>query len=536
MSFGSEAVRLLHQYGVDTVFGIPGVHTIEYYRGVSETGMRGVVPRHEQGAGFMADGYARISGRPGVCILVSGPGVLNAATPIAQAWHDSIPMLVIAASTESPLMGKNRGPLHDVPDQAAFFAQLCDRSVTVTDPDQFAEVIAETFASWGRNRNRPVHVSIPFDLLTLDVKTMQARDVTPIRKRPTPEQLSLLQEMLDVALSPLIIAGGGAIHSSKLVRELAELTQAPVISTGNARGILPHDHPLNVGTLLPFEGTRKLIENSDLVLALGTEFSDVDTIYTGKRIPAPKKLVRVDLDIAQLNSAYSSDLGIESDVGCFLQECCNWLRVHEFVAKNLKAKADVTAAKETIAWTDQSKSHFPWLDAISSTLPENVIVSIDSTQLAYTAHHYLPWSSPTRWLAPYGLGTLGPALPMGLGAKVASPKDPVVVIAGDGGVLFTLPELATARDIGGSLVTIIWDNAGYAEIRDSFDRAKAPRYGVDVSSFDLVGIARGFGLDAARVTSPEQLQDLLAKGLNSQNPSVIVVTEPGSPAAAIVRN
>lgn len=536
MSFGSEAVKLLHQYGVDTVFGIPGVHTIEYYRGVSETGIKAVVPRHEQGAGFMADGYARISGRPGVCILVSGPGVLNAATPIAQAWHDSIPMLVIAASTESSLRGKNRGPLHDVPDQAAFFGQLCDRSVTVTDPDQFAEVIAETFASWGRNRNRPVHISVPVDLLTLDVKSMQARNLVLSQKKPTPEALSRLEEMLGGAQNPLIIAGGGAIHSSKLVRELAELIQAPVISTGNARGILPHDHPLNVGTLLPFEGARKLIENSDLVLALGTEFSDVDIIYTGKRVPTPKRLVRVDLDTAQLNSAYPSDLGIESDTGCFLQEFLTRLRAHEFVAKNQNAKADVIAAKAMIAWTDQSRSYFPWLDAISSTLPENAIVSIDSTQLAYTAHHYLPWSSPTRWLAPYGLGTLGPALPMGLGAKVASPKDPVVVIAGDGGVLFTLPELATARDLGGSLVTIIWDNAGYGEIRDSFDRAKAPRTGVDVSSFDLVAIAKGFGLGAARVTSPEQLQDLLARGLNSRDPSVIVVTEPGSPAASVIRS
>ena len=143
MSFGSEAMRLLKQYEVDTIFGIPGVHTIEYYRGISETGIRGVVPRHEQGAGFMADGYSRISNKPGVCVLVSGPGVLNAATPIAQAWHDSIPLLVLAASTESSLSGKNRGPLHDVPNQSLFFEQLTDKSVTVTDPDEFAEVIGK---------------------------------------------------------------------------------------------------------------------------------------------------------------------------------------------------------------------------------------------------------------------------------------------------------------------------------------------------------------------------------------------------------
>jgi thiamine pyrophosphate-dependent acetolactate synthase large subunit-like protein len=536
MSFGSEAVHLLQKYGVDTVFGIPGVHTIEYYRGVAETGVKSIVPRHEQGAGFMADGYSRISGRPGVCILVSGPGVLNAATPIAQAWHDSIPMLVLAASTDSSLRGKNRGPLHDVPDQAAFFEQLCDRSVTVTDPDQFTEVIAETFLSWSRNRNHPVHISIPTDLLTLDITPMHAQKINVVEKRPIQPDLVQLKRLLEDSKSPLIIAGGGAIRAGKELQEFADLIQAPVISTGNARGILPQHHPLNVGTILPFRGARSLIEKSDLVLALGTEFSDVDIIYSGIPIPAPKRLVRVDVDPTQLNAPYHANLAIESDVGSFLRDSLDSLRGLGFTGRNPNAFMEVNTAKADIQWTDQSRSHFGWIDAISTGLPENAIVSIDSTQLAYTAHHYQPWSSPSRWLAPYGLGTLGPALPMGLGAKVASPADPVLIIAGDGGFLFTLSELATARDIGGTIITIIWDNAGYGEIRDSFDRAHAPRIGVDATSYDLVTIAQGFGLEASRVGSPEQLHDNLAKNLKSLKPTLIVATEPGSPASSIKRS
>jgi len=190
VSFGSQAIKLLKQYDVDTIFGIPGVHTIEYYRGITETGLRSVVPRHEQGAGFMADGYARISGKPGVCVLVSGPGVLNAATPIAQAWHDSIPMLVLAASTESELSGKNRGPLHDVPDQAGFFTQLTDASVTVTDPDQFAEFVARAFASWKVNRAKPVHISVPFEVLSKDVSEIKKVDVTLPARRVSTDELA----------------------------------------------------------------------------------------------------------------------------------------------------------------------------------------------------------------------------------------------------------------------------------------------------------------------------------------------------------
>jgi acetolactate synthase-1/2/3 large subunit len=191
---------------------------------------------------------------------------------------------------------------------------------------------------------------------------------------------------------------------------------------------------------------------------------------------------------------------------------------------------DVVSARGDIAWTNQSRSHFEWLDVISELMPRDAIISIDSTQLAYTAHHYMPWSTPKRWLAPYGLGTLGPALPMGIGAKVAAPQDPVVIIAGDSGVLFTISELATARDVSGTIVTIIWDNAGYGEIRDSFDRAKADRNGVDISSFDLTMIAQGFGMNVSRVCAPAQLHAKFKKALSMRIPSVIIITEPGSPA------
>lgn len=530
VSFGSQAMKLLEQYDVDTIFGIPGVHTIEYYRGITETGIKGVVPRHEQGAGFMADGYARISGKPGVCVLVSGPGVLNAATPMAQAWHDSIPMLVLAASTESELSGKNRGPLHDVPDQAGFFTQLTDASVTVTDPDQFAEVVAQTFASWKVNRARPVHISVPFDVLSKDVSEIKKVDVAPTPRHVSTDDLAKVVAKVSASKKIVLICGGGANHGHKEITSLAEKLNSPIITTGNARGLLPDRHRLNAGTTLPFSGGQSLIASADLVIAIGTEFSDVDIIYTGKRVPQPKSMIRVDLDATQLQSGLKAEIGVVSDAANFAKELVAALESSGFVSHYESAPTDVANARDDIEWTNQSRSHFEWLDVISELMPANAIVSIDSTQLAYTAHHYTPWSTPKRWLAPYGLGTLGPALPMGIGAKVALPNDPVVIIAGDGGVLFTISELATARDVSGTIVTIIWDNAGYGEIRDSFDRARADRNGVDISSFDLTIVAQGFGMNASRVRTPAELRTQLKKALNMKTPSVIVVTEPGSPA------
>ena len=531
MSFGSEAIKLLAQYEVDTIFGIPGVHTIEYYRGVSQSGLTPIVPRHEQGAGFMADGYTRISGKPGVCVLVSGPGVINAATPIAQAWHDSIPMLIIAASTESSLRGRNRGPLHDVPDQAKIFDQLTFLSKTVTTPDEFAEAVAQTFHSWQTQRPRPVHISVPTDLLEMDSPEIQRVSISGSAPTASMEEISQVVRAIQDSVRPLVIAGGGALKASAEILSIINKIGAPVITTGNARGLIPHDHPLNVGTLMPFKAVQELIQSSDLVIAIGTEFSDVDIIYTGKRLPQPKKLVRVDIDPTQLQTGLSAWLGITSDAKSFASALDRALTSAAVTPVYLSAPADVQQARGAVSWTAQSISHFPWLDAINESLPHDAIVSIDSTQLAYTAHHYLPWSKAGDWLAPYGLGTLGPALPMALGAKVAAPNRPVLVIAGDGGFLFTIQELATARDIGGNLVIIIWDNAGYGEIRDSFDRAKAPHTGVDVHTYDLVMVAKGFGLQAHRITTPDQLSQQMKIAFHSSSPTVLVVTEPGSKAA-----
>lgn len=526
MSFGSEAIRLLQQYDVDTIFGIPGVHTIEYYRGVQETGIRSVVARHEQGAGFMADAYSRIANKPGVCILVSGPGVLNAVTPIAQAWHDSIPMLVLAASTETSLRGRNRGPLHDIPDQALLLKQLTNQSITVTNPDEFPSILARVYHTWATQRSRPVHISIPTDLLTKDVSKFKKLEMDVTLLRPSESQIKEFSILVAASEKPIIVVGGGALGAVDAIRSLAEKLSAVIINTGNARGILPSAHPLSAGTILPFQGARNLIAESDLVIAIGTEFSEVDYIYTGKTLPITNNLVRVDIDSTQLNSGYPATLAILSDAREFAIAVA-----HTSSKANFEERRSATTQAQTeVQWTAQSISHFPWIDAISSSIPGDTIVSIDSTQLAYTAHHYMPWSDAGTWLAPYGLGTLGPALPMGIGAKVAAPERPILVLAGDGGSLFTISEMATAFDVGGAIVIIIWDNAGYGEIRDSFDRASAVRTGVDIRTYDLVMIANGFGMKSSRVFTPDQLASALVKAFNAKVPTVIVVTEPGSPA------
>ncbi|MBM9469524.1 5-guanidino-2-oxopentanoate decarboxylase [Nakamurella leprariae] len=527
-TFGEAALDLVADtLGTDTVFGIPGVHTIELYRGVHRRGLRSVVPRHEQGAGFMADGYTRVTGNAGVCLLVTGPGLINALTPVAQAWHDSQPMLVIAATTATADLGRGRGPLHDVGDQAALAAPITSISETVTDPDHFAELLADAAAGWRTGRPRPVHLALPIDLLSR--RTGPISPVTrPADPLPIPvEDITAAAARLAGARAPVLLVGGGALGAADGIRTLAERVDAPVITTGNAKGVLPEDHPLAVGFLLPFPGPLQMLADADVVLAVGTEFSEVDRIYTGADLTINGTLLRVDIDPDQLHTPFPATVGLAGDATAVLSQLL--AAIPAGTRDVLADGASRAAAARDVQFTAQTDGHRPWVDALGGALTSETVVALDSTQLAYSAIHLLPARHPRTWLAPYGLGTLGPALPMAIGAGIGRPDAPVVAVAGDGGLLFTIAELATAVDVGRPLTLVVWDNAGYGEIRDSFDRAGAPRVGTETTAHDLVTIARGFGAAATRVSDPDAFARELADAADRPGVSVVVATDPAGP-------
>ncbi|MBB2946572.1 acetolactate synthase-1/2/3 large subunit [Actinoplanes lutulentus] len=519
MRAGHALALLLREYGVESVFGIPGVHTIELYRGFAEAGISTHPARHEQGAGFMADAYARQTGKPGVCALVTGPGVLNALTPLAQAWHDSIPLLFVTATTRSDLLGRERGPLHDIRDQVAAVAGVTEHSWLARTPQELPGLVARAWTAMTEGRPRPAHIAIPIDVLTTEVDGPFTRVVLqPEEHEPDQEAFRAAAALLGRAGTPAIIAGGGARGAAAEVRALAEMLGAPVVTTGNAAGLLPPGHPLAVGTLLPFAGTQDLLRDADVVLAVGTEFSETDVLYTGRDVEFGGSLIRLDIDPANLQAPMPAKVALQGDAGTALARLTGL--IDREPAANGPARAG--DARAGVAWTAQSLGHHPWLDAVSAALPEDTAVVLDSTQLAYTAHHYLSPAEPTAWTATYGLGTLGAALPMAVGAAIAQPQRPVLAIAGDGGSLFTLTELATAVDLGRQLTLLIWDNRGYGEIRDSFDRASATRVDTEVTAFDHALIAQGFGAHGVRVTSPEALGEALHTAMRTDVVTVVV--------------
>lgn len=300
MSTGVYLTKLLESYGVDVVFGIPGVHTVEIYRGLTGSGLHHVTPRHEQGAGFMADGYARASGKPGVAIIISGPGMTNILTAMGQAYGDSVPMLVISTVNAHGRMGSGEGWLHELPDQSATVAGVCAFSRTIHHPAELAPAMAQAFALFDGARPRPVHIEIPIDVMLSAADDLPV-PVAPARlARPVPPQdaVDAAATLLSQSLRPVILAGGGAGGD---IRALAEALDAPVVMTVNGRGHLPPGHPLAVNLSPSYTSTRALIAQADVVLALGTELGPTDyDMYEDGGFAIPGTLIRCDIDPAQV--------------------------------------------------------------------------------------------------------------------------------------------------------------------------------------------------------------------------------------------
>jgi acetolactate synthase I/II/III large subunit len=495
VTVGEALIKLLEQAGVDTVFGIPGVHTIELYRGLAGSKIRHVTPRHEQSAAFMADGYARLSGKPGVCLLITGPGLTNALTAMAQARADSIPMLVITGVNSRPTLGKGLGNLHELPDQSAMVKTIALWSHTLMNADDLGEVLAEAFHQMSQSRPGPVHIEIPTDVMKMRIALPEF--VLPVRVPPKPDesQLAKAAALMRDAKLPVILCGGGSVRAGGLVRDLAEKLDAPVVSTVNARGIIGR-HPLSVPASPSLNAVRNLLTSADLVLALGTEFGPTDyDMYDTGAFPALGNLIRVDIDSAQLARKPETTLAITADVATFLENLPPHISMYkgDGAARAVGAR---TAAFAELTPTYQSHVHF--CEMIYDVMPDAIIVG-DSTQLIYAGNLYIEAPQPASWInAATGFGALGYGPPSAIGAALAAPERPVVCLVGDGGFQFSLAEIGAAKDENTNVIFIVWNNQGYLEIENSMIAAGIAPVGIKPSAPDFVKIAKAYGVDAVR--------------------------------------
>lgn len=525
---GEVLVELLEGYGIDTVFGIPGVHTVELYRGLPATSIRHLTPRHEQGAGFMADGYARVTGKPGVCFIITGPGMTNIATAMGQAYADSIPMLVISSVNKRAELGLGEGRLHELPNQSQMIAGVSAFSHTLMRPDELPGVLARAFALFNSARPRPVHIEIPIDVITAPADHLSSKPAAlPCRPAPTDSAIQQAKTLLEQARNPVVLLGGGCADAAESAQAMVETLDAPTLLTINAKGVLPPGHPLSLGSNQSLVPVRELVNQADLVLAIGTELgeTDYDVVFDGG-FAISGTLIRVDLDAEQLNRNFPADLAILGDAGEAMSALVQALESVK-LAPEQPGAARVAAVQQELdqQWPANWKPQQQVLETIQQTLP-GVIIAGDSTQPVYSGNHLYSAEAPRRWFnSSTGYGTLGYGLPAAIGAKLAAPESPVVALIGDGGIQFTLPELASAVEAGAPIIVLLWNNSGYGEIKHYMERRDLPTIGVDIYTPDFQTLARGFGCHAAQAESFEQLEQLLRDASQRNRPTLIEVRE-----------
>ncbi len=520
---GEAAIDLLEAYGVDTVFGIPGVHTLDLYRGLANTPIRHIAVRHEQGAGFMADGYARVSGRPGVCVLITGPGVTNAATPIGQAFSDSVPMLVLSSVNATGDLGRGRGRLHEITDQRAVMAPLTAFSRTVLAANELPQAMADAYGVFQSARPRPVHIELPLDVLAAPAGFRAERGAPSGRPQPDPAAIAAAARLLDGAQRPMLIAGGGTVDCGPAVAALAEKLGAAVLLTAAAKGVVRDDHPLCAGSSLQLPPTQQLLSTADVVIAAGTELAETDCWI--ERLPITGKLIRIDLDPAALHRDYPAAVALQADAGATLSALAGALAPRGSGGGVPASEIAALRRRNRDELAPLQRKHARVLDALSEALPEDTVLATDMTQIAYTGSHYYRSQRPRTWLHPVGYGTLGYALPAAIGAKIAAPERAVVAIAGDAGFLFTVQELATAVELGLPIAILLWNNDALQQIAEGMTERGIPEIGVRLRNPDFLALAKAFGCLTARPDSLAGLQDALRAATVADGPTLIEVRE-----------
>jgi len=527
---GRYVVETLAANGIDTVFGIPGVHNIELYRGLELARVRHVLVHHEQGATFAADGYARASGHPAAAFVISGPGVTNALTALAQAYSDSVPLLLIASAPLRASLGRGWGVLHELRDQRALVADVTGFAGSARSDGELRDHLRAAFEALRAPRARPAYVDIPLDLLAAPTALRPEAFARPRPVPPPPRAaIDAAQAALAAAARPLLIAGGGARAAGAPLRQLVEALDGYLVTTVGGKGVLAESHPASLGASLPYAPTQQRVAAADVVLAVGSELAETD-IYTATRLTIGGTLVRIDVDATRLSDQYAAGITVAADAAAALEMLAQatparggWRSAAgdgPALRARIDAQLDATARRA-----------LPAVQALRAALPADGVIFSDMTQIAYLGNYAFAAERPGVWFHPCGYGTLGYALPAALGAKIAQPERAVVALAGDFGVQFTLAELTTAAELDLTLPVVVWNNGALGQIRDDMRAAGIAPIGVVARNPDFVALASACGAAGVRVHGAAALGEQLRAALRRPGPSLLEAVVADFPSA-----
>jgi acetolactate synthase I/II/III large subunit len=514
---GGLVAETLEALGAEVAFGVPGIHALAVWDGLRTSSIRTIGFRTELNAGFAADGFARTKGRPGVLLLSTGPGALVSLAALMEAASAHVPVVAIASQIPRELIGQGRGYLHELDDQLASFAPVVKWAARAASAEEVPELLSSAWAMALRPPSGPVFVEIPVDVLTEETDVSSVKGLAQISPDPAvpPRTVEDAARLLNESERPVIWAGGGTLRSQawEELAELARALDAPVATTYMGKGAFPADDPLSLGSACDEAAFKELLQDADVVLAVGTELGAETTAQY--QLALSGKLVQIDAARERIGSTYPA-IGLVGDA----KRTLSALLPHvESKARDGAARAARVRARIEDGLAEQdTQLERGLLETIRETVPADTVTAWDMTILAYWAAAHFPVTEPRRFLYPLGSGTLGYAWPAALGASATG--SPTLAVVGDGGFLYGIQELATARQHGLDTVVLVVDDGGYGILReyqrDSFGETTA----VDLAEPDFVAVAEAFGVPAER-TTPDELGEALERAFAQEGPALV---------------
>lgn len=518
METTGQAIALsLIENGIDTVFGIPGAHMYDFNDALYENSdeLRFIHTRHEQGAGYMAYGYAQSTGRIGAYTVVPGPGVLNSGAALCTAYGSNSPVLCLTGNIMSHLIGQGRGQLHELPDQLATMRGITKVAERINHQSETGAVMAEVIGKMLSGRRGPGAVEAPWDVFGMGGPKLDLPRTRPVHApQVNPEQIKAAAAILANAKNPLIMVGGGAVEAGDEVALLAKSLNAPVTSHRSGKGVVSDDHPNYLNMVAAFDYWK----DTDVLIGIGSRLEL--QFMRWRWLPKGLKVIRIDIDPTEM-IRLKPDAGVVADARAgtkalidALQPTTSADRSAEFAELNTKARERFSAVQPQV----------DYLNAIRQALPRDGFFVEEVSQMGFTARFAFPVYGPRQYVTCGYQDNLGFGFNTALGVKVGNPDKAVISVSGDGGFMFGVQELATAVQHDIAVVAIVFNNNAYGNVLRDQKLTYSGRYlGSELTNPDFVKLGESFGVRAFRATSPDELQSLITKALELNAPVLIEV-------------
>jgi acetolactate synthase-1/2/3 large subunit len=518
MSGGDAVVQALIAHGIKSIYCLPGIQNDHLFNALFDAGdaLSVIHTRHEQGAAYMALGAALATGKPQVFSVVPGPGLLNATAALATAQSTSAPVLALVGQIPSRFIGKGHGMLHEIPDQIGILRTLTKWAARIEQPQDAPALVAEAFQYMTSGRPRPVGLEIAPDILQARADIDPAAPLPPLAQPLDEDAIERAAKLLERAERPLIFVGGGALDAAREVRALAERLGAPVATYRRGKGVMDDRHPL----AQVLTGGHALWATADVVLAVGTRLQWPTAIWgTDDKI----KIIKIDADPEEIERIVKPEIGLVGDAAAVLARLNDHLR-HLPPERPDRVAASRAVKEQTAKKLSALAPQRAYCDAIRAALPDNGVLVEELTQVAYASRVLYEARHPRSFITSGYQGTLGWGVATALGVKHALGSTPVVSINGDGGFMFTVQELATAVRHRIPLVTVVFNDAAYGNVRRMQIDVHGNRViGSDLANPDFVKLGESFGILSLRAGNPDALRAALEKALAADEPALIEV-------------